>query len=92
MSENSKSSLKKSSSKKSSTTGKIYIFTNSEKKEEYNQIKQIIMDITKDETTIGELKIDSKPYLYNIMIKKTKKTVCPQIFFNSEYFGVKFFI
>jgi hypothetical protein len=76
-------------SKKSKYVGRIFIFTNKSCINEFNSLKQIFLEITEDENVVGEIKIDSKPFLYDIMKLRSRKSTCPQVFFNSTYFGVQ---
>ncbi len=68
-------------------TGRIYIFTGKVAKEQCNEAKQLIKDAGGD---ASEIKVDTKKYLVDIMVKLSNgRTDIPQIFFNDTHIGVR---
>jgi glutaredoxin 3 len=75
-----------SSRKQRDYDGRVFIFTTKKHyKDQCQTAKTIISEMDMD---ASEIKIDDKPYLYEIMTKLSHgRSELPQIFFNEKYIG-----
>ncbi|KAL0485362.1 vesicle-associated protein [Acrasis kona] len=80
-----KGSLSEPKRKTKDYIGRIYVFTNKLAKNECNEAKALIKDAGGD---ASEIKVDTKPYLFEIMSRLSNgKQDMPQIFFNDSHIG-----